>query len=308
MTHYHVLESTTLPTLDTPTRLSDALIGVFQAIPTRKGIKKAIERGEVRVNDAVGHTGDWLYGGEKVSLFRADVPVEQVLEMKLEVVYEDDHLAVVVKPAGIAVSGNQWLTVARALPYNLRPSSQPDALAAPQPVHRLDVPTAGLLLVAKAHATRVALGAMLAAHRIEKTYHAVAMGDVGTIPLRLDADIEGKSAVTEVERVAVARSLRNEWLSLVRVRLHTGRTHQIRRHLSGAGWPILGDKTYGREGAVMRGKGLFLAATALGLVHPATGERLEVTLEVPPKFTKTLSREAQMWERYHQDSPKGNAD
>lgn len=303
---YHILETIILPPLDAPTRLSDALVGAFVAIPTRKGIKKAIGRGEVRVNGATGQTADWLHGGERIELLRRDVPVEQVLEMALDVPYEDDYLAVVVKPAGIAVSGNQWLTLARALPHNLDASTQPDALAAPQPVHRLDAPTSGLLLVAKAHEARVRLGEMMASHRIEKVYHAVVMGDVGEESLRLDADVEGKRAVSHVSRVARARSLRNGWLSLVRVTIETGRTHQIRRHLSGAGWPILGDKLYGREGEVMRGKGLFLAATALALAHPMTGEPLVLDLDVPSKFRKTLAREAQMWERYHQDSPKGH--
>lgn len=302
----HLLETITLPTLPIPQRLSDALVGAFVAVPTRKGVKKAIERGEVRLNGELAHTGDWVQGGESVELWRRDVPVEQVLPMSLEVVYEDDHLAIVVKPAGIAVSGNQWLTLARALPYNLAASNEPDALAAPQPIHRLDVPTSGLLIVAKAHRARVALGQMLAQHRVQKTYHAVVMGDVGTEPLRLDAPIEGKAAVTHVTRLAVGRSLRNEWLSLVKVTIETGRTHQIRRHLSGASWPILGDHQYGTAGSIMRGKGLFLAATALAFRHPITEEWLAWEQEPPAKFRKTLAREAQMWERYHQDSPKGH--
>ena len=100
------------------------------------------------------------------------------LEFILEVIYEDDYLAIIDKPPGILVSGNKLKTIVNALPFNLQVSSQIDALINPLPVHRLDFPTSGLLLIAKTNNALVALGKMFEEKKISKIYHAITIGQM----------------------------------------------------------------------------------------------------------------------------------
>jgi tRNA pseudouridine65 synthase/23S rRNA pseudouridine1911/1915/1917 synthase len=219
-----------------------------------------------------------------------------VLDLPLHLYSEDDHIAVVGKPPGIAVSGNTARTVERALRGNVRVSPQVDALPWPRPVHRLDAPTGGLLLVAKTATAMVSLGRQFQQRRVQKRYLALVTG-------RLDGDgtvrspVEGRPAETAYRALSHTRSLRTEWLTTVEARPATGRTHQIRRHLAELGHPVVGDRQYGAEGSVLRSKGLFLWAVELRFEHPVTGATVVVSTDPPPKFSTYPEREERRWHR-----------
>ena len=293
-----VLDRHIVPKLDNPVRLSEYACGLFPTVPSRKGIKKAIIRGQLKVNGTKGHTGYWVQPNDVLELYEAEIKVGKVFELSFPVVYEDDHLAVILKPAGYQVSGNQFQTVQNALPFNLKPLSSGADLSSPLPVHRLDKPTTGLLLVAKTRISRINLGRQLEEKKIQKRYQAIVIGKTIEEGL-IDEPLEGKSAITRFKRVKSCDSLKNGTLTWLDVWPETGRTHQLRKHLSNLGFPILGDAEYGKEGLILKGKGLFLSAVQLDFTHPATGKPLRVKVNAPHKFFSLFEREQRRWEKYN---------
>ncbi len=278
------------------TRLSD-YGGIFLKYPSRKGMKKAIKRGEIYVNGALGQTGTWISTGDRIECMDLELPPPEAYHLTLDIVYEDAYLAVIHKPSGINVSGNQFRTIENALLHNLTPSKEADALRGFRAVHRLDNPTSGLLLVAKTSRARIHLGQQFEAKSIQKRYQAVVIGktpEAGNIA----TPIKDKTAYTRYERAEVVPSLRNTWLSLLHLYPSTGRTHQLRIHLASLGFPILGDKLYGTAGEILKKKGLFLAAVELGFEHPIRGERMTFELDTPYKFRALLAREERRWQRW----------
>lgn len=266
-------------------RLQDYGVGVFVRAATRSALKKAIKKGLVTVDGRVAQTATYLRGGERLQLHApATAQAVKKLRLYLTVVYEDEYLAVVAKPPGILVSGNTFKTVAAALDQNLRPSSLADAVP-PQPVHRLDYPTTGALLVGKTSGSIRALNKLFRAKTISKVYYAVAIGAMGEQRV-IETEVDGKPARTELTVKASVRSERFGWLNLLEVRPATGRRHQIRKHLAGIGHPLLGDQTYGLDGLLLRGKGLYLHAFSLEFVHPSTQRVVLVEVELPAKFGK----------------------
>ncbi len=279
-------------------RLQEYLIEQIDTIPSKKGIQKLIKRKNILVNNEASTTGYRVKEGDVVHWIESERPLPAVFQLPIPIIYEDEHLAVINKPAGIAVSGNQHRTIKNALPFNLTPSHLEGALRRPLPVHRLDGPTSGLLLVAKTSAASVHLSRQFQERSIKKEYLAVAMGklsNTGTINNPLD----NKEAITKYEVLQTVPSLRSNFLSSVRLLPETGRTHQLRRHLAGVGCPILGDALYGREGEVLKHKGLFLCAMALSFAHPISKQQMEVRMDPPSKFQKRMESEALRWQRYH---------
>lgn len=283
-----------------PQRLSDYAIGLFNTLPSRKSLKKAIKRGEILVNGEVAGTGHWVQAGETLTLIDLETNPPKDYDLQLEVVYEDEYLAVIKKPAGIVVSGNQFRTIYNALGGNLQPSQQEDALRWPRPVHRLDQPTSGLLLVAKTATALIKLGQLFEHRNILKQYQAVVMGRLPE-KLLIDQPLDGQNATTEVVSKEIVPSLKNEWLTLVDLFPKTGRTHQLRKHLAGMGTPILGDPLYGKEGLILKGKGLFLCAIGLRFLHPIQEIEMDIRIPTPTKFDSLLQREARRWAKYNMD-------
>ena len=204
--------------------------------------------------------------------------------------WEDDHLAVIHKPAGILVSGNRFKTIANALDQNLQKSSLPDATK-PQPVHRLDYETTGVLLVGKTSSSIRALNKMFEEKAVRKTYYAITIGEMndrGTITSAID----GKEAQTDYEVCESVTSPRFNKLNLVKLEPQTGRRHQLRKHLSGIGNPILGDKDYTPENLILKGKGIYLHAYSLQFTHPFTGKDAHVEAELPLRFTNIFPPES----------------
>jgi len=152
----------------------------------------------------------------------------------------------------------------------------------------------------------VGLGRAFEARQIKKTYVALALGRLmgqGEV----HTDVGGREAHTDYSVLEHAQSLHTDWLSLVELRPHTGRTHQLRQHLASLGHPILGDDLYTPDGPVLKGGGLFLAAVGLELSHPVSGEPLNIQIDPPPKFRSTLDREARRWQRVRGGVEEGSA-
>ena len=268
-----------------PIRLQEYGVGIFREFPTKSALKKALKKRYITVNGKPASTATMITGGENI---RLEVPPAKATNKKLvfplEVLFEDEHLALVYKPAGIVVSGNSFKTVANALAQNLKPSQQPDA-AAPQPVHRLDLATTGILLTGKTRSAIRVLNQLFEDKQVEKIYYAVNIGEMpscGTITTPVD----GKNSQTEYRVLEKLASERFGYLNLVELKPKTGRRHQLRKHLSGLGNPILGDKEYGLEDLILKGKGLYLHAGRLRFEHPFTGKNLNIQTDLPKKFVK----------------------
>ena len=293
----HILKTHTVPEGISPMRISDYAFKIFGKDSSRKGVKKAIKRGEIRINGQLVSTGVWVKPGYQIDWLDLELNPPKIYEMDLEVVYEDEFLAIINKPAGIIVSGNQFRTIENALMANLKKSNASDALKWPKPVHRLDGPTSGLLLIAKTVKTRIRLGQMFEEKSIEKTYQAIACGLIPESGI-IEEMIEGKASVSHYECIEKVPSLKNEWLSLVSLSPKTGRTHQLRIHLANIGHPIMGDQLYGTPGQIFTGKGLFLAATGLAFQHPISATLMDINIDMPPKFRSLLDRENRRWQKY----------
>lgn len=264
---------------------------------SKKAAYKAVKRGEIHVNGTcVIDPQHRLHGGDRVTVFPDTRTAPASLALTMPVVFEDDYLAVVEKPPGLPVSGNYVKTVQRALPYNLSASLELDALRMPRPVHRLDGPTGGVLLVAKTAGALVDLSHQFEAREVRKIYHAVTAGplpDSVTVTQPLDE----KNAETFFQTLERVPSLNYTELCLVACQPRTGRTHQIRRHLQELGVPIIGDLQYGQAGHVLKGKGLFLWAVGLAFRHPVTGTSFDIIIQTPRKFMALMSREARRTRR-----------
>lgn len=293
-----VIASHTVPANEAAQRLSEYLPGKLEAILTRKGIKKAIRQGRVLVDGVPAPTGHWVQPGQVIALLESQTAPPKDYHIRLEIPYEDEHLAVVVKPAGIPVSGNLFKTLYNALGSNLRASRQPDALPWPLPVHRLDAATSGLVIVAKTHSARVTLGHLLENKKIAKRYRAILQGTLegsGSI----GSPVNGKPALSEYRVVENIPTLNDTSLTVVDLFPLTGRTHQLRIHSAFLGCPIVGDRLYRQDIAMHTDKGLFLCAVALQFDHPVTEEPLSIEIAQPEKFDSLIAREKRRFGKYN---------
>jgi len=224
-------------------------------------------------------------------------------DIPLDILYQDDDLAVVFKPSDMVVhpaAGNAQGTLVNALLMHLDNLSGIGGEIRPGIVHRIDKDTSGLLLVAKNDFSHVALSEQIKAHSVQRAYRAIVIGgfreDEGTV----DGPI-GRHP-TDRKRMAIVpggRSATTHWTvlerlrgaTLIEARLTTGRTHQIRVHMASIGHPVLGDPVYGpkRSPYPVEG-GQLLHAFRLGFVHPRTGEELLFEVDPEPRFTYWLEK------------------
>ena len=264
-------------------RFQEYGVGIFNTIPTKSGIKKAIKKGLIFIDENLATTSKYISGGEKIELFESEKSSTfERLKLDLEVLFEDDYLAIIHKPAGILVSGNKFITIANGLTQNLKKSNQFDAVK-PKPVHRLDYPTSGLLLVGKTSASIQYLNKLFENKKIQKTYFAVTIAKMKSKG-SISCSIDNRESLTDYEVLESAKSDRFEFLNLVKLSPKTGRKHQLRIHLLSIGNPILGDKQYFLENKILKGKGLYLHAASLDFTHPITKEKLTISKELPKKF------------------------
>ncbi|AQS92756.1 RNA pseudouridine synthase [Polaribacter sp. BM10] len=281
----NLLETHFVKKIEKPIRFQEYSVGIFNAIPTKSGIKKAIKKGYIFIDDKIATTGIYISGGEKIDLYESEnTSTFERLKLDLEVLFEDDYLAIIYKPAGILVSGNKFVTIANALSQNLIKSSLADAVK-PQPIHRLDYPTSGLLLIGKTSLSIIELSKLFKEKNIRKTYFAVTIGKMNAKGY-IDKPIDNKEAFTNYEVLESVISKRFNFLNLVKLQPETGRKHQLRKHLFSLKNPILGDKDYFLENKILNGKGLFLHAATLDFIHPFTKEKITISKELPKKFRK----------------------
>ncbi len=269
---------------------------------SRAAAQRLIEAGQVRVDGEIRRGSHRLTGGEEIAVDERDPrPAVAPSAAPFEIAWEDEHLLVVDKPAGVVVhpgSGVRTGTLVQALAGRSAGGEDPDR---PGIVHRLDRDTSGLLVVARDDATHRALAADLAARRIRREYLALVEGlppaRTGTIDAALGRDRRHRTRMstdTATPRPAVTHFVLERALpadALVRVTLETGRTHQIRVHFAAIGHPVAGDPEYGHAGR----HGLhrqFLHAARLAFVHPVTQEEIDVTSPLPDDLTAALERAA----------------
>ena len=179
----------------------------------------------------------------------------------------------------------------------MKPSSQEDRLPAPLPLHRLDGPTAGLVVIAKTNRAQVKLGQDFENKNITKRYKAVAIGKFKEQKGEINFAIQKKPSISKFEVVEITKSNKYGFLTLLNLYPVTGRTHQLRIHLETIGHSIIGDKQYPGKYEVLNGKGLMLCSDQLIFTHPITGKETQVDIKIPNKFRKYMEREDFMAKR-----------
>jgi len=267
---------------------------------SRAAAQRLIDAGRVQVDGAARPKRHVLAAGARVTVDVAPAVSEpEVAPARFDLAYEDEHLLVVDKPAGVVVHpgpGHARGTLVQALEGRVAGGEDPER---PGVVHRLDRDTSGLLLLARTESVHAALQAMLAAREITRMYLVLVDGRPaarsGTIDAPLGRDRRVRTRIstdTDEPRAAITHFDTVEarpGATLLRVRLQTGRTHQIRAHLRAIGHPVLGDPVYGVTGRLgLRRQ--FLHAERLALRHPLTGSGLDVRSPLPDDLAAALER------------------
>jgi 23S rRNA pseudouridine1911/1915/1917 synthase len=298
---------------------------------TRNKLQEGIKQGFVKVNDREIKANYKVRPGDEIVIALPEPPRDTEVvpeDIPLNIVFEDLHLLVVNKPAGMVVhpAYNNWSgTLVNALTYHFQNlPTMPDNHGRPGLVHRIDKDTSGLLVVAKTEQAMSGLAKQFYDHSIDRSYTALVWGvpdpESGTINVNLGRSFKdrritaafpdgdhGRRAITHYQMIKPLR-----YVSLINCKLETGRTHQIRAHMKYIGHPLFNDATYGGD-RILKGT-LFskykafvencfkilprqaLHAKSLGFVHPASGEFLKFNSELPEDFKQLIDK----WERYVQ--------
>jgi 23S rRNA pseudouridine1911/1915/1917 synthase len=305
---------------------------------SRSRVQMLMDQGDVLVNGEREKASMKLRGGERIEITGEPhpTPLKATAEdIPLDVVFEDADLAIVNKPAGMMVHAGSGQnedarsrgTLVNALLYRFKKLSSTGGDLRPGIVHRLDKDTSGLIVVAKNDRTHAALGEMFANREMKKTYIALVQGWIerakGTINAGVGRDPVRRTRMTTqplenarsaVSHYEVVRRLSNRFgkFTLVRVRIETGRTHQIRVHMASIGHPVVGDTLYGGSGQLtdqvvsqaaqskaarrraeperLRLGRNFLHAARLEFKHPRTGKLLELEAPLPEELVSFMSR------------------
>ncbi len=282
-------------------------IDVFVAEKTelsRSYVAKLIGDGLISVDGKVSSKNTKLKMGNNVTVIIPD-PVSDKAEpenIPLDIVYEDDWLLVVNKPKGMVVhpaAGNETGTLVNALLYHCGDSlSGIGGVLRPGIVHRIDKDTSGLLIVAKNDDAHHFLAEQIKEHSFTREYEAVVYGELKNNKGTINAPI-GRHPVKRKEMAVVAVGgrdatthftviSRSNGFSYVKLKLETGRTHQIRVHMSYIGYPLAGDEVYGPKKCIKKLGGQCLHARKIGFIHPKTEEYMEFTSELPDYFINFL--------------------
>ena len=284
----------------------DAFIAASVEGVSRSAAARLLEGGFVTVNGKPGTKSTRILGGDTVWVEVPEAEATDVTaqDIPLDVVYEDDDVIVVNKPAGLVVHpapGHPDGTLVNALLHHCGDSlSGVGGEKRPGIVHRIDRDTSGLIIAAKNDAAHLALSAQLSDHSLARTYECLALGNFREDSGTIDAPIgrhhtdrkkmtvtihNSRHAVTHWEVIA-----RYNGVTHLRCHLETGRTHQIRVHLAHIGHPILGDTVYGGKKAVPGLTGQCLHAVGLRFLHPRTGELVSLSCPLPEEFETQLRK------------------
>ncbi len=322
--HHHLVADPNQTLLRIDKFLMDRLPNI-----TRNKLQVGIKEGHVKVNGADVKPNYKVHPGDNINVYLTQPPKDEEVvpeNIPLNIVFEDEHLMVINKPAGMVVhpAYQNWSgTLVNALAYhftNLPEMKGNDGR--PGLVHRIDKDTSGLLVIAKTEKAMNGLAKQFFDHTIERTYYALVWGEPeegnGTIHVNVGRSLKdrrvtacfpegdfGKNAITHFE---VLQNLR--YVSLVKCKLETGRTHQIRAHMKHLGHPLFNDSTYGGneilKGTVFTKYKQFvqncfkilprqaLHAKTLGFTHPITKENVNFDSELPEDFEQVLEK----WEKY----------
>lgn len=270
---------------------------------SRSQANDLIKLGKILVNGQVKKAKYSVQEGDVISY---EIPNEEILEylpenLAIEIIYEDDDVAVVNKAQGMVVhpsAGHPNGTLVNALLYHVKDLSSINGVIRPGIVHRIDKDTSGLLMIAKNDKAHQSLAEELKNQKSLRQYWAIVHGnlpnDRGVIeaPIGRSEKDRKKQAVTAKGKDALTRFQVLERFgdyTLVELTLETGRTHQIRVHMAYIGHPIAGDNLYGPR-KTLKGKGQFLHAKTLGFTHPKTGDLLTFTSDLPQIFSETLDK------------------
>ncbi len=272
---------------------------------TRSALQRLLEDGLVRVDGKAVKKNYKTRIGDEIELEVPEPEAPEILpeDIPLDIRYEDEDVIVLNKPKGLVVhpAPGHWSgTLVNGLMYHCRDSlSGINGVLRPGIVHRIDMDTSGLLIVAKNDFAHQTLAAQLQDHSLSRIYEAVCVGGIRADSGTIDAPIgrhpadRKKMAVTEKNsRPAVTHFeviTRYAGYTHLRLRLETGRTHQIRVHLAWQNHPVLGDPVYGR-GRELGLSSQCLHARSLTFRHPRTGEKVTVSCELPEYFTDTLKK------------------
>ncbi len=289
-------------------RIDRFLTGALEIDLSRNQLQKLIRAGAVLVNGSPVRQNYKIKTDDEIGIELAE-PEEMLLEpldLPLRILYQDDHIAVINKEAGMVVHpgpGNWERTMVHAMLHHLKDLSGIGGVIRPGIVHRLDKDTAGVMVVAKHDAAHRGLVEQFAGRTVRKEYAAVIVGkmrkehDVIDMPVGRHKKYRHKMTITEDGKEAVTEyfvrkiwSGRNGIYSLLRLSLHTGRTHQIRVHLSSLGNPIVGDPIYSKKWDKYRVPYLLLASVLLEFDHPVTGERVSFSAETPGHIDAFIAR------------------
>ncbi|HFI0600916.1 TPA: RluA family pseudouridine synthase [Streptococcus suis] len=282
-------------------RLDKALADLTEL--SRSVANEQIKAGQVLVNGQAKKAKYSVQAGDVLTYQIPEVEeVDYVAEnIPLDIVYQDEDVAVVNKPQGMVVhpsAGHTSGTLVNALLYHVKDLSAINGVLRPGIVHRIDKDTSGLLMIAKNDEAHTRLAEELKAKKSLRKYIAIVHGNLPNDRGMIEAPIgrsekdRKKQAVTAKGKEAVTRFQVLERFgdyTLVELTLETGRTHQIRVHMAYIGHPVAGDEAYGPR-KTLKGQGQFLHAQTLGFTHPRTGELVEFTADTPAIFQETLEK------------------
>ena len=333
---------TELRTIEAPPEAKGQRLDLFLAAQlenvSRSRVQLLIDQGDVLIDGHIEKASLKLRGGERIDITGEPhpVPLKATAEdISLDVIYEDEDLAVINKPAGMMVHAGSGQsddarsrgTLVNALLFRFQKLSSTGGDLRPGIVHRLDKDTSGLIVVAKNDAAHTALGEMFSTRQIKKTYLALVQGELarakGTINSSVGRDPLRRTRMTTKplgdartadSHYEVVRRLSNRFgkFTLVRVRIETGRTHQIRVHMASIGHPVVGDTLYGGSGHLtdqvasnaatskaarrnsepekLRLGRNFLHSAQLEFPHPRTGKLLQLEAPLPAELEEFLSK------------------
>ncbi len=274
---------------------------------TRSAVKKLFESGLVKINGKPVKASQQVFCGAVAEVELPD-PVEYSArpeDIPIDIVYEDEDIAVVNKPQGMTVhmgNGNADGTLVNALLFRLGNLSGINGVIRPGIVHRIDKDTSGLLVVAKNDAAHLSLSKQIEEKTCRRTYLALLEGtvkdDSGTVTTYMGRDPKDriKMAVVEPEKGKIAITdytvlkRYEKGFTLCRFDLHTGRTHQIRVHAKFIGHPVVGDRVYGVKKQKFSLNGQLLHAWRLALTHPVTGKEMSFEAPLPDYFSDILTK------------------
>ena len=270
---------------------------------SRSYLSQLISEGKVIVNGKTCKPSDVIKLNDEVEVLDSEPKNLDIsaTNMNLDIVYEDEEVAIVNKPKNMVVhpaNGNYDNTLVNGLLYELEELSEINGVVRPGIVHRIDKDTTGLLMIAKNDLASKSLTEQLKDHSCKRRYHALVHGVINeqkgriNAPIGRDKNDRKKMAVVKDGKEAITNFTvlkRFKEYTYIECALETGRTHQIRVHMQFIGHPIVGDQTYGRR-KVVGDQGQFLHAKIIGFVHPRTNEWMEFDSQIPDYFKEFMEK------------------